>query len=66
MAIVHNNVLNSHLDDLGNRILDFPITKAENVDGLDERIEEVSANTFKGIDCGTLTTIGILEEGGNE
>lgn len=50
MAIIHNNVLNSHLDDLGNRILDFPVTKAENVDGLDERIKQVAVLAIDGYD----------------
>lgn len=62
MAIIHNNVLNSHLDGDGNRVLDFPITKSECVDGLDERIKDISALNFKGIDCGTLSSIGVLEE----
>lgn len=62
MSIITNNVLLSHLNEEGDRVLDFPITKPENVDGLDEHIEEVSALTFKGIDCGTLETVGILRE----
>jgi hypothetical protein len=35
MNTIENNVLLSHLNEDGDRILDFPITKSENVDGLD-------------------------------
>lgn len=66
MSTIMNNVLMSHLNEEGDRVIDLPITRPENVDGLDERIEEVSATAFKGIDSGTLATIGILEEGGND
>lgn len=66
MSTIMNNVLMSHLNEEGDRVIDLPITKPENVDGLDEHIEEVSASTFKGIDCGTLESIGILEKGENE
>lgn len=48
MEIIHNNVLYSHLNDEGARILDFPITKSECVDGLDERIKQVSALSMDG------------------
>lgn len=60
-----NNVLNSHLNEDGDRVLDFPITRAECVGGLKEFVEE--ASTFKVFNGGTLETIGILpiEEGGN-
>lgn len=52
----------SHLNDDGDRVIDLPITSFECVGGLDERIEEVSASSFKGIDCGTLESIGILDK----
>lgn len=66
MGLKEENVLMSHLNEEGDRVLDFPITKSECVDGLDEQIEKVSASSFKGIDCGTLETIGVLKKGGNE
>lgn len=53
MNTINNNVLLSHLNEDGDRVLDFPITKSENVDGLDKRIEDVSS--FKLLDCGTLS-----------
>ena len=64
MSTIMNNVLLSHLNEEGDRVVDLPITKPENVDGLNEHIEEVSRSTFKGINSGTLASIGILGEGG--
>lgn len=61
MNTVRANVLLSHLNEEGDRVLDFPITKSENVDGLDERIEEVSA--FKLLDSGTLSDIIVVDTG---
>jgi hypothetical protein len=55
---IERNVILSHLNEDGNRVLDFPITKSENVDGLDKRIEEVSS--FKLLDCGTLSDNNIV------
>lgn len=58
MNTIDNNVLLSHLNEDGDRVLDFPITKSENVDGLDKRIEDVSS--FKLLDCGTLSDHPII------
>ena len=57
MSIIENNVLMSHLNAEGDRVIDFPITKSECVDGLDDHIEA----KFKKIDSGTLHDIGVLE-----
>ena len=58
MSVIDNNVLLSHLNEDGDRVLDFPITKSENIDGLDKRIEDVSS--FKLLDCGTLSDHDIV------
>lgn len=65
MSVILNNVISSHLDTEGNTVIDLPVTKSENVDGLDERIEYVAASTFKGIDCGTVIDLINKEEGGS-
>lgn len=58
MDTIENNVLLSHLNEDGDRVLDFPITKSENIDGLDKRIEDVSS--FKLLNCGTLSDNNIV------
>lgn len=65
MQIIEENVLLSHLNDGGDRIIIFPITKPECIEGLDLKIKTVSESSFKGINSGTLLDIGILQEGGN-
>ena len=62
MSVIDNNVLLSHLNEDGDRVLDFPVTKSENVDGLDKRIEDVSS--FKLLDSGTLSDHDIVVNSG--